>query len=188
VSNSKLIWPVLALIASGASVAAAPVVDNERVTVWDSTEVIPHVEHDFVVVPLGAPGTAAYGHKGDSAGTAGQRSMIIELKDAKVDTPANPGTYPMAFPRKNAKKLFENAKVVVWSTRWVLNEPTPMHFHDKDAMVIFEDEGQLKSIALDGTGTAVEVTNGRPSFNLRNRVHSEVLVSGKASAVVTELK
>jgi hypothetical protein len=184
----RAFWPVPALLFAAGSFAAQPVLDNERVTVWDTREVIPNVAHDFVAVPLYAKGTATFGHKGDSAGRAGKRSIVIEIKDVKPSPLPNPGKYPPAFPRPHTRKLFENDKVIVWATRWVTGEPTPMHFHDKDAMVVYEDTGRLRATALDGTVSGVDVTFGGPRYALRDRTHQEVLESGKASAVITELK
>src|SRR5262249_44860258 len=153
-----------------------------------STEVLPHLAHDFVVVPLYALGTASWGHRGESAGIPGKRSIVVEIKDLKVAPLANPTSYPLAFPRPHTKKLFENDKVTVWATAWVAGEPTPMHFHDKDAMVVYEASGRLKATALDGTVSSVEVSVGGPRFASRNRTHQEELVAGAASAVITELK
>src|SRR4051812_22244180 len=57
----------LSLCFAGVSHAATPVIDNERVTVWDITSPVPHPEHDFVTVYL-ASGKA---HKrGDAFFTA----------------------------------------------------------------------------------------------------------------------
>jgi hypothetical protein len=186
--NHNIFWPVIALLGSPVCLAAEPVVDNERVTVWDTTELMPHLSHDFVAVPLFTPGTAVYGHQGEGAGTQGKRTIVIELKDLKVEPLPNPGPYPLAFPRARAKKLFENDRVVIWSTRWLPGKATPLHFHDKEAVVVFEAQGELKSTTLDGRTTPVPLNNGKVSYNARNRVHTEVLVSGAASAVVTELK
>ena len=34
--------------------AADPVIDNERVTVWDTNAALPPAQHDFIAVPLTA--------------------------------------------------------------------------------------------------------------------------------------
>jgi hypothetical protein len=63
-----------------------------------------------------------------------------------------------------------------------------MHFHDKDAVVVFEAAGALKSVTPDGKNVVNESRFGDVRFSTRNRTHSEILVSGKAHAVITELK
>lgn len=96
--------------------------------------------------------------------------------------------YPNAFPRPRVKKLIENDRVVVWSYHWNPGEPTPMHFHDKDVVVVYEEDTALKSTTPDGKSVVNEYTDGQVKFNLRDRTHTELLVRGTGSAVMTELK
>jgi hypothetical protein len=167
---------------------AEPILDNERVTVWDSTVALAPAAHDFVQVSLARKGTASSGHRGDTPGKSGSRTIVIELKNVIVPPLANESGYPLAFPRKHAKKLFENPQVIVWDYAWRPDEPTPMHFHDKDAVVVFEATGALKSTTPDGKSAITESRPGEVLFARRNRTHTEILVSGKPHAVVTELK
>jgi hypothetical protein len=168
--------------------AAAPVVDNEHVTVLDTADPLPPSAHDFVAVSLTRKGTATFGHRGDTPGKPGSRSIVIELKEPPVTPLANESGYPLAFPRKHAKRLLENAQVVVWDYVWHPGEPTPTHFHDKDAVVVFEATGALKATTPDGKSAVAEVAFGDVRFNPRGRIHAEVLASGEAHAVITELK
>jgi hypothetical protein len=167
---------------------AQPALANERVTVWDTTGVMPPVQNDFIAVPLSRKGTAYFGHKGDTPGKAGARTVVIELKDhATAPIPNNSG-YPLAFPRPRAKKLLENDKVIVWDYVWRPHEPTPMHFHDKDTLVVFEETGALQSTTPDGKSVVNEAKFGDIRFNRGNRTHTELLLRGHARAVITELK
>ena len=179
---------LLTLSFAAAGFGAEPIVDNEHVTVWDTAAALPPARHDFVEVSLSRKGTARFGRQGDVPGRAGSRSIVIELKDLPVPPLANDTGYPPAFPRKHARKLLENSQVVVWDYAWRLGEPTPMHFHDKDALVVFEASGALKSTAPDGKSVITESRLGDVRFNARNRTHTEILVSGKPHAVITELK
>jgi hypothetical protein len=167
---------------------AEPIVDNEHVTVWDTAVALPPSPHDFVSVSLTHKGTASFGHQGDRAGKAGSRTIVIELKDLPVEPLANETGYPLAFPRRRARKLLENAEVVVWDYVWRAGEPTPMHFHDKDALVVYEETGALKSTTPDGQSVTTECKSGQVRFSPRNRLHTEILARGKAHAVITELK
>jgi quercetin dioxygenase-like cupin family protein len=178
----------LALGVAAFAHAAEPVVDNEHVTVWDTTTALPPSSHDFVAVSLSQPGTASFGHRGEVPGKAGARTIVIELKDLPVPPLANESGYPLAFPRKRVRKLLENAQVVVWDYTWHPGEPTPMHFHDKDALVVFEATGTLNSTTLDGKSTVSDIKFGDVRFSPRNRTHTELLVGGEARAVITELK
>jgi hypothetical protein len=113
---------------------------------------------------------------------------VIELKDSPLKTYPNNSGYPNAFPRARVKRLFENERVIVWSYRWKLGQPTPMHFHDKDAVVVYEDDTTLKSTALDGNSVINHYQAGEVRFNRGDRTHTELLVKATGSAVITELK
>jgi len=78
--------------------------------------------------------------------------------------------------------------VVVWNYVWRKGVPTPMHFHDKDALVVYEATGALQSTTPDGKSTVNEYKFGDIRFNRRDRVHTELLLRGRAHAVITELK
>jgi hypothetical protein len=181
---------LLVAAAAGPSLAQGvqPSIDNERITVWDTTSPLPPAEHDFVAVSSSGKRSAVFGRKGDIPGVAGERTVVIELKDHPVASIPNNSGYPLAFPRARAKKLLENDRIIVWSYSWNLNEPTPMHFHDKDIVVVFEEDTALKSTTPDGKSVVSENKSGDIRFNRRERIHSELLVRGTGSAVVTELK
>jgi hypothetical protein len=170
------------------SFAAEPVLDNERVTAWDTTTPLPPAQHDFIAVSLSHPGTATFGRKGEVAGKTGARTVVIELKDHPLPAIANTSGYPLAFPRANAKKLLENDKVVVWDNAWHTGTPTPMHYHDKDAFVVYESSGALQSTDSDGKQSGIDFKFGQVRFSPRDHSHSEVLVSGEGHAVILELK
>jgi hypothetical protein len=179
---------VFALGVATTSYGAEPILDNERVTVWDTTSSLPPAQHDFVSVSLSHNGTALFGHKGEVAGKTGARTVVIELKDHPLPSIANTSGYPLAFPRPNAKKLLENDKVVVWDNVWHTGEPTPMHFHDKDALVVYEATGALQSTSSDGKRVVSDYQFGQIKFSPRDHTHTEVLVSGHGHAVIVELK
>lgn len=167
---------------------APPIIDNERVSVLEISAPLGHAEHDFVAVSLSRKGTAVFGHTGDAVGEAGSPTVVIELKDHPVAPIANHSGYPLAFPRPRIVKLLENDRVIVWTYQWNLGEPTPMHFHDKDTVAVFEQAGALKSTTPDGTSVVNEYKAGETRFNRRDRTHTETLVKGAESAVIVELK
>jgi hypothetical protein len=162
--------------------------DNERVTVWDTMNPMPPAQHDFVAVSLSKKGAAVFGHKGEVAGEPGTRTVVIEIKDHPLAPIPNASGYPLAFPRRYAKKLLENDVVVVWDSVWHAGEPTPMHFHDKDALVVFEATGALQSTTPDGKQVVSDYGFAQVRFSPRNRSHTEVLVRGDGRAVIAELK
>jgi hypothetical protein len=86
----------------------------------------------------GAPGnirmgTVAFGAKGmaesqETTGNTPRHAIMIELKDVVVPPIRNTSGYPDAFPREGAKKVLDNARVVVWDYSWTPGKPTAMHF------------------------------------------------------------
>lgn len=196
---------------------AKQVIDNERVTVWDVTwpkgKPTPMHRHKYDVVGVdlaeasatvrsqaGAIQTAqvkaggasflpkATVHIEEGTSDKPRHAMVIELKDAVVPPMENKTGFPLAFPREGAQKLIDNNRVSVWDYTWTLNTPTPMHFHDKDVVVVFMERGELQNRTADGRITSNPISFGDTRFNARNRSHSEQLVSGKARAIIVELK
>jgi hypothetical protein len=113
---------------------------------------------------------------------------VIDLKDHPVAPIENSSGYPLAFPRPGVKKILENKRVIVWDCIWALGVAGPMHFHDKDVVALFLEDGDLKSTTQDGKSVVNARTPGEVRFTLRNRTHTEMLVRGKQHAIFTELK
>jgi hypothetical protein len=183
-------------VASGSSrtLSDKPIVDNDRVFVWDVTAGdpnAPHPSNDAIWVSVSRPGEIAVKSKGGRADAAslGGRAIVIDVKDLRVAPLVNKSGYPLAFPRPGQlKKLLETDRVIVWDFAWTPNVATPMHFHDKDVVVTYLADGALKSTTPDGQNTINEFSVGTVRFNVRDRVHTETLAKGSGRAVITELK
>jgi hypothetical protein len=173
------------LFQAGPQSAAKPLIDNDRVTVWDGGTSPAAQTLDAVVVSL--PGSAAFVSKGKTP-TAEGRSIVIDLKDHPVAPVTNMTTYPLAFPRPGSKKVLENTRVIVWDYTWTPGVATPTHFHDKDVVVVFLADGDLSSTTPEGQVVVNSYTSGAVRFNPRGRIHTETLVRGKQHAIITELK
>ena len=191
---------VIALVAALIAALAAPavsvpalaseapaVIDNERVRVFDTTAAMPAMPDDFVAISF-AGGDAVFGHAGEGAGSTGARTIVIDLKNHPVAPLANNSGYPNAYPRPHIEKLLENDRVIVWRYRWNPGEPTPMHFHDKDVVVVYLEDSALQSTEPNGKIVVNDYKSGDIRFNKRDRIHTELVVRGSASAVITELK
>lgn len=192
-------------------------IDNERVTVSDVTltprkpEPIETHNHDFVTMYLiggnfriidanGSPHTVT--HKaGDATFTSAEaktteevisdrpaRIFIVELKEYPKSPATNTSKYPDAFPRPGSTKVFENDRVVVWNYSWAPGVPTPMHYHFREVVVVYRDDGSLKSTSLDGEVVVNNYKFGEVKFNKADRTHNEELEKGRESAIILELK
>jgi hypothetical protein len=207
----------LLLLAGVLQQAPTQLIDNERVTVWDAkwskgtaTAAGPN-KYDQVAVELSDSTmriTAADGKSQTSLLKFGQVSFIekgtvrkeegssdlprhailIDIKEPAVTPLENKSGFPNAMPREGAKKVVENARVIVWDYSWTMGKPTPMHFHDKDVVVIYLNNGDLKSTTPDGASVINSYIVGQAKFNARNRTHSEELVKGSQRAIIVELK
>jgi hypothetical protein len=175
----------VALFQAGSPTAQKPTIENDRVAVWDVTGSAAAQPTDAVIVSLS--GNAAFVPKGTAPKIDG-RSMVIDLKDHPAPAYTNTTKYPLAFPRPGSKKVLENDRVIVWDYTWTPDVATPMHFHDKDVVVVFLDDGDLKSTTPDGKETVNEYKPGTTRFNLGGRTHTETLIRGKQRAIITELK
>jgi quercetin dioxygenase-like cupin family protein len=192
--------------------------DNERVTLWDVTWIkgkpspMHRHKYDLVGVYLvGSPikvtmpdgtsreskveeGFVLFQPKGVTHIEEGmvdenpRHAILIDLKDHEAAPIPNTSGLPIAFPREGAEKRLENDRVVIWDYRWKPGEPTPMHFHDKDVVVVVMEGGELESTTPDGKSRVNRVARGEASFTPGNRSHTEKLVSGAARAILVELK
>jgi hypothetical protein len=177
---------VCAMLFQAATQAALkPAIENDRVTVWDVTDSAPTQQTDAVVVSLS--GNATWVPRGALQKIDG-RSMIIDLKEHPSPAYKNTTPYPLAFPRPGSKKILENERVIVWDYTWTPDVATPMHFHDKDVVVYYFDDGDLQSTTPSGEKTVNSYKPGMIRFNLRDRSHTETLIRGKQHGIMTELK
>jgi hypothetical protein len=180
--------------------SARPVIDNPRTTVWDLswTKGVPagmeRTSTNALWISVApSPGTVVYWPKGaerrasQSSGTPAHM-VVVDIKDGPPGTLPNKSGYPNAFPRPGSKKILENERVVVWDYTWTLGQPTAMHFHDKDALVVYLKKGAVKSTTPDGKSDVTARTEGMTAFNARARVHTETLVEGESRAIITEFK
>jgi tetratricopeptide (TPR) repeat protein len=175
----------LELTEAHSQTALKPIIENDRVLIWDVTDSAPAQAFDAVLVSLS--GSAAFLPKGATPKFAGP-SIVIDLKDHPVAPIENTSGYALAFPRPGVKKILENERVIVWDCNWTPGVPTPAHFHDKDVVAVFLEGGDLKSTTLDGQSVVNPHTPGEVRFTPRNRTHTEMLVRGKQHAIFAELK
>jgi hypothetical protein len=182
--------------ASRISADQAPLIQNNRVTVWDVAPGAPAPATSRDVVTFVIRGTRPTRRPRRSIARKAPRrnrcrparAIVIELQDAAVAPLANATGYPLAFPRPGSKKVLENDRVVVWSFTWTPGVATPMHFHDKDVVVTYLADGALTSTDPQGKAVVNEHRFAYTKFNARDRVHTETLSRGQASALMVELK
>jgi hypothetical protein len=164
--STVLLTGLLALTGAGSPPQAAasspqnPVIENMRVRVWDLRNAGPTTplpgdsSRDAVVIaaePESAAGTVRMRPRGSAPVTIPTAShiVVIELKDAPVPPFKTSTALPLAFPRPGSRKIFDTDRVFVWDYTWMPAQPTPMHVHDKDVVVVYLDTGDLRSTTPD---------------------------------------
>ena len=196
---------------------AAPLIDNERVTVWDvslpkglSGPMTPENEDAVILFLEGGLirtvdrtgnatiimrnfGDAVFVPKGtgafDTLVSGGPaHEVVISLKDHPVPAISNTSGYPTAFPRGGSVKMLDNSRFTAWHYSWTKGVPTGMHFHDKDFVVAFRYDSTQSILASDGTSHISLVKAGDIFFLKRGLTHSEGLTTDRQSAVYLELK
>ena len=197
-----------AFVIAGQAWAQLAPIDNDRVTVRElilgpaGVELNHSGDHISVYLTGGKIGTNT-GTEIHAAGEvvvggAGREKLIaisgaphivvVDLKGGPATHPTNHTGYPLAFPRPGAHRLAQSPRFTVWSYDWQPGKPTPMHFHDKDVVVIYRGEGTLDSVTPDGKHTPTAHHMGETRFNKGNRAHFELLTSGKLGATMVELQ
>lgn len=197
---------------------ATKVLENESVVVWDVTwekgKATPMHQHPVDVVgvtlvpgtvrvtlpdgssreserdSVGAVSSGGKGltHQEEGTSDVPRRAILIELKGAKKDPiPAPEGVEP-AWPREGASKILENDQVIVWDYQFQVGRAIPLHFHDKDTVVVELEPGVTRSIPKDGPPQETTWQGMRARFAPRGRIHREEAVSGSPRAIVVEIK
>jgi predicted metal-dependent enzyme (double-stranded beta helix superfamily) len=200
-----------ALTQSALAQTQAPAIDNGRVTVRDIVlepgKPGPAIAHrgDYAILYLQGgrirgndgrtaehpDGGAAFGHGGvtsDTAIAAPAHEIVVELKDTPSNTVPNTTGLPPAFPRPGSKLVLENDRMRVWNYAWVPGQPTAMHFHNTEVVVVFRGDGDIASTTQDGKTVVAHHSPGEIVFNTANRSHSEQVVKGAQSGIMLELK
>ena len=189
-----MLTSILALFLALAAAAPKEVkalIDNNRVTVREVTSSgkgtpIERRNNDLVAVDLIAK-TAFFVPKGTAHGGSAHE-ILIDLKNVSIPPLPNKTAYPLAFPREGVKKLVENNRVIVWDYTWTPGKPTVMHYHDKDVVVTYLADGDLRSTTPEGKSDVNKISFGLVRFNAPDRSHFEELVKGAARAIIVELK
>jgi len=210
-------WSALILGMSLAAAAwGAPLIDNERVTVWDvplaagvSGPTTPQSEDVVILFLEGGRirtvdrtgnasivtrnfGDSVFVPKGTGAidtlvsGGPAHEVMIL-LKDYPMAAIANTSGFPTAFPRAGAVKMLDDSRFTAWHYSWTQGVPTGMHFHDKDFVVAFRYDSVQSIAAPDGASHMSPVKAGDIVFLKRGLTHSEGLTTDRQSAVYLEL-
>jgi hypothetical protein len=210
----RILSSALLLTALATPAFAAPLIDNERVTVWDvklaADESAPPTSAEFDTITVFLEGGTIRTRHADGSVTTASRSfgdavftpkgsgavdmsdhaheVVIALKGGAGTPNPGPDGIPNAFPRTGSEKMFENDRAVVSRFSWTPGVAVPMHHHDKDTVMVFRYDGPIRSTGPDGKSEILDFRKDQITFSKAGRNHTELLAGEHQSAVMTELK
>jgi hypothetical protein len=116
------------------------------------------------------------------------RNMTVELKDEKVPARAPNTSAPEGFPREGARLVVENDRVAVWDYTYVPGRVVPLHIHNRDAVVVPIDPGELRVQFRNGETRVTRLVPGEALFFSGADAHTEEVAVGTPRVIAIELK
>ena len=128
-------------------------------------------------------------HIEEGIGPPVRHAISIDLKEERPPELLARTDIPSAFPGEPANALIENPRVTPWDYTWQPGQRGPLHFHDKDAVVVFlnSEPGTLLLTNEDGSEERITASHGDVRFWPRGRAHTEEAVDGSLRAMIIEL-
>lgn len=99
--------------------------------------------------------------------------IILVALVAVISAILNAQSYPPAFPRPTAKKLFESDRIVVWDIVWPKGYATPLHRHVYDQVGTYYATGGRIITTPDGEKRSSTTPVGNLSTTKRGTTHIE---------------
>ena len=193
------------------------VLDNARVVAWrvDWTKGRPTAMHEHkldlvgvvlesgqtrITVPNGTVtvgpatvrGAATFQARGvahiEEAMLDNARNMTVELKDEPAPARTPNTSAPEGFPREGARLVLENARVAVWDYTYVTGRVVPLHIHNRDAVVVPVDPGEIRVQFRNGETRITKLVPGEALFFSGADAHSEEVTVGSPRVIAIELK
>jgi hypothetical protein len=123
------------------------------------------------------------------AGHNQRNTILIELKDSAQHDYANRSKAPTGFaPPAVAKKVADNARVILWDVSWAPNAATPAFFQSKDMFIVPLDPGTLKVSSPDEPTQSYPLAAGQAIFLKGGHARAIQSTDGNVRAAVVELK
>jgi quercetin dioxygenase-like cupin family protein len=112
----------------------------------------------------------------------------VELKDEKVPARTPNTSAPEGFPREGARLVVENERVAVWDYTYIAGRTVPLHIHNRDAVVVPVDPGEIRVQFRNGETRVTKLVPGEALFFSGADAHSEEVSVGSPRVIAIELK
>jgi uncharacterized RmlC-like cupin family protein len=197
---------------------ARQVLDNPWATAWDATWAthvqtpvhrhafdyvgVELVDSTFNVTPPGGNPRQTSRKKGDAyflpqgtthseEGLSDQpprHAVLIDLKPQHSPTVANNTRYRTMFPEGVAKRVVDNARVLIWDMTWTAGQPAQAYFYTHNTFIVYVDGGELRSSEAGGVEALRQIAAGQVTFVAAGRSRSDQATSAPIRAILVELK
>ena len=117
-----------------------------------------------------------------------RNSILIELKDAGPHSYQNNSQAPDGFAADGAKKVTDNARVILWDTSWPAGAPGKPFFQSHDMFLVPMDVGTLSIASPDEPTKTLPLANGQVVFLPGGHTRTIQSTDGTLRMAVVELK
>jgi len=115
-------------------------------------------------------------------------AIMLDLKEPEATGAVAKSDMPPAFPRDGAVMTLDNPRVRMWDYTWIVNQPVPMHIHERDSVEVYVTGGTLLRRTADGKEETRTVATKDARFVPQGRIDSEEALSGSPRAITIEPK
>ena len=192
--------------------------ENDRVIVWDvqwpKGQATPMHQHRYpslnvvlgrgrhrvmrpggevVFSPMLEAGTFAYSERGLVHAELGLsdpplRGIVIEFKDRQAPRRDRPAGIEPAFGSPEFTRLLRKDRVTLWDLRYLPGRRLPLHYHERDVVVIVYGKGEVQTRSAGGETEVSHWTFGDVYWTEGGYAHSAEAVAGSPAAYVLELR
>ena len=127
-------------------------------------------------------------HKEEGIGPPVRHSIMIDMKEYTAAPMTRRTDVDPGFPADGAGAEIDNDRVRIWDVTMQAGQTMPVHYHDKDMVVVVLEGGTILSRSEDGQETRRTWAYKDVEFVPRGLAHAEEVVSGSPRMMVFELK
>ena len=126
-------------------------------------------------------------HVEEGISEPGRHAVILDLKDVPVTGMFSSAGGPV-FDARNARKLAETERIVVWDFTWPLAPKADYRYYETNAYLLIVDGGELTTSLGDRKTQRRKVAEGEVVVRRIGPSYGEFASKGRVQAIVVVLK